>query len=654
MWHEPERLQASSRACVRTAPEAAATRTPEMLRFHETNCPTLQRRRRFSAESPGVLALRPAHRAAARDAATRIATICALAAVTAVTALSGCNNAHVLRGNYDRTMEARREAAETPRTAQREKPKRLFPPFKRTESGDDYGQRPTRRAETDGPAFPTLQPARDDDESDGDEIQQMSGEFPASSGAIVGRVVDGNGRPQRGVSVVATATRRPGGGRLNATTDGRGSFAFRGLEPGQRYLILATATKSATPLIGRVATTAPDQDVVIPISPPFTASRSNNAAARDVARPSQPATTGSAPPRQQVPPGAPRLANSSPRSGPVSSQRPATSSPAAPMAAPTPARKQTMQEVIADNRVEPPWDMPAPPQRRTPPPHVAATTPANSPSSEWQPAGRDRKVFQGTKLGNSLLDPLPTDTAPLDATASRENSASNVAHRPVGQMPLATSSQAPPPTDPTIDPRHQPLSQPLDITAEPRDNSPTGPKSAPTKSLVELEPSEPLNYTGPMCEFDGSRLVEFQLPDLDGRPVAFTRLRGRVVLVDFWTTWCGPCLKAMPHLVNLQRRYGPQGLQVVGVTCEQGQGKERFARVAQINEQLSINYPLLLDDGNEKFLVRDKFGVGIYPTLILLDKTGKVLWRCEGPDQKDLQQLEKLLKTQLASGQKSL
>jgi hypothetical protein len=105
----------------------------------------------------------------------------------------------------------------------------------------------------------------------------------------------------------------------------------------------------------------------------------------------------------------------------------------------------------------------------------------------------------------------------------------------------------------------------------------------------------------------------------------------------------------MPHLVSLQRRYGPHGLQVIGIACEQGSSDERVARVAQTGEQLAINYPLLLDEGGDKFMVRDKFGVGVYPTLILLDHSGNVLWRSEGPDQADMQQLEKLLKTQLTT-----
>jgi thiol-disulfide isomerase/thioredoxin len=147
---------------------------------------------------------------------------------------------------------------------------------------------------------------------------------------------------------------------------------------------------------------------------------------------------------------------------------------------------------------------------------------------------------------------------------------------------------------------------------------------------------------------DGQRLLDFQLNDVDGRPVCFTAMDSRLVLIDFWTTWCGPCLKAVPHLINLQKRYAQQGLQVVGIACEGGNASERLARVARIRSQLHIPYPLLIDDGDDdKLLLRDHFRIDTYPTLMLLDKSGKVLWRGEGPDQADMTQLENLLKTQL-------
>jgi thiol-disulfide isomerase/thioredoxin len=165
-----------------------------------------------------------------------------------------------------------------------------------------------------------------------------------------------------------------------------------------------------------------------------------------------------------------------------------------------------------------------------------------------------------------------------------------------------------------------------------------------------IEPTPARHYGGPSCDFDGSRLVDFQLADLSNQPVRFSQLSGRLILIDFWGTWCGHCLKAMPHLVGLQQRYGHAGLQVVGIACEQdGDHHERVANVAEVRDRYRVNYPLLLAGFGAQCPVQDKFGVKLYPTLVLLDKSGHVLWKREGPDERDLKQLEKLLKTQLAS-----
>ena len=155
----------------------------------------------------------------------------------------------------------------------------------------------------------------------------------------------------------------------------------------------------------------------------------------------------------------------------------------------------------------------------------------------------------------------------------------------------------------------------------------------------------------PSCQFEGDRLVDFRLPDLQLRPVSFSGLDGQFVLLDFWGTWCSPCLKSTPHLVDLQRRYGAQGLQVIGIAYEQGDVKERVLRVQQQVGQHQINYPILLGDVGGPCPVREKFQVHLYPTLVLLDKYGHVLWRSEGADPRELQRLENLLKNQVASRQ---
>lgn len=114
----------------------------------------------------------------------------------------------------------------------------------------------------------------------------------------------------------------------------------------------------------------------------------------------------------------------------------------------------------------------------------------------------------------------------------------------------------------------------------------------------------------------GSQLPEFSVKDLHGHEVSSTRLRGKVVLIDFWATWCQPCKKEMPGYQALLNKYGPQGFAVVGFKFDTMMDTEDpilFAR------KLGIRYPLVLASDE----IKDKFG-GIegLPTTMLYDRDG--------------------------------
>ena len=83
-------------------------------------------------------------------------------------------------------------------------------------------------------------------------------------------------------------------------------------------------------------------------------------------------------------------------------------------------------------------------------------------------------------------------------------------------------------------------------------------------------------------------LLAAPLPDLDGRKQALYSWRGRVVVVNFWATWCAPCREEIPEFVRMQERYGAQGLQFVGVAIDLPDKVGQFAR------EFGINYPLLV------------------------------------------------------------
>jgi thiol-disulfide isomerase/thioredoxin len=156
----------------------------------------------------------------------------------------------------------------------------------------------------------------------------------------------------------------------------------------------------------------------------------------------------------------------------------------------------------------------------------------------------------------------------------------------------------------------------------------------------------------PSCVLTGNQLHNFALPDLSGQAWQFrSGHRGRLVLIDFWGTWCPPCLYAIPHLNILQDRYARYGLEVIGIDYEHGPPQEQAQKVNRVRQRLAINYRVLLGTDNPdeppRCPVRTQFGVSSWPTLILVDDNSRIIWRSEGLDAQKLQELEIIIKQQL-------
>jgi thiol-disulfide isomerase/thioredoxin len=116
----------------------------------------------------------------------------------------------------------------------------------------------------------------------------------------------------------------------------------------------------------------------------------------------------------------------------------------------------------------------------------------------------------------------------------------------------------------------------------------------------------------------GSHLPEFSVKDLQGREISSADLRGKVVLVDFWATWCQPCKKEMPGYQKLLNLYGPRGFAVIGFKFDTMMDMEdplQFAR------KIGVRYPLAAapDDLKQKF-----GGIEGLPTTMLYDRQGKL------------------------------
>ncbi|MBV9950044.1 MAG: redoxin domain-containing protein, partial [Myxococcales bacterium] len=125
-------------------------------------------------------------------------------------------------------------------------------------------------------------------------------------------------------------------------------------------------------------------------------------------------------------------------------------------------------------------------------------------------------------------------------------------------------------------------------------------------------------------------------------PSSLAALRGRVVLLDFWATWCAPCRFVAPKLGALQARYGAQGLSVVGVSTEDAQDVATFAR------RTAMRYPV----GVDKHAVTTRaYGVSSLPTLVVIDKRGVVRDASVGWDEGEGARLEALVRSLLAEAQ---
>jgi peroxiredoxin len=135
----------------------------------------------------------------------------------------------------------------------------------------------------------------------------------------------------------------------------------------------------------------------------------------------------------------------------------------------------------------------------------------------------------------------------------------------------------------------------------------------------------------------GDVAPDFTRTDLAGTSVHLASYRGKTVLLNFWASWCGPCLQEMPRFSAWQRSYGAQGLQIIGVSMD-----DDVAPVKQLLARHPVLYPVVMGDAK----LGESFGgvLGL-PLTFLIDRHGHIVARYQG--ESDLAKMEQAMKAQL-------
>ena len=109
---------------------------------------------------------------------------------------------------------------------------------------------------------------------------------------------------------------------------------------------------------------------------------------------------------------------------------------------------------------------------------------------------------------------------------------------------------------------------------------------------------------------------DFSLKSFDGQEISLSQLKGKVVLLDFWATWCGPCKESIPHLIQLYKNHRESGFEVVGLNIDKGDGET----VRRFVMSMDIPYPVVITPED---VVRSYRVTGI-PATFLIDRQGKI------------------------------
>lgn len=140
----------------------------------------------------------------------------------------------------------------------------------------------------------------------------------------------------------------------------------------------------------------------------------------------------------------------------------------------------------------------------------------------------------------------------------------------------------------------------------------------------------------------GSMAPEFKKLDKNGQTISLADYRGKYVLLDFWGTWCSPCMASMPHLKELYKEYHKKGLEIIGIAQENGLDNRTVSNWKKVIREDDLSWiQILNDEGQNKTDLLKLYGVTAFPSQFLISSDGKILIRHVD---EDAQQLDQMLK----------
>jgi thiol-disulfide isomerase/thioredoxin len=119
---------------------------------------------------------------------------------------------------------------------------------------------------------------------------------------------------------------------------------------------------------------------------------------------------------------------------------------------------------------------------------------------------------------------------------------------------------------------------------------------------------------------EGVQFPDFEEKDLEGNPLSLSKFKGKVILVDFWATWCGPCIAELPNVLKAYEKYHDKGFEIVGISLDSE--KEKLTAFIKKNK---MPWPQYFDGKGWQSKLGEKYGITAIPATFLLDKDGKLL-----------------------------